>query len=141
MVIATSSVLPCGSTLEGSAFRTATTSSLTTGTAVAPEPLPPEEAGAEEPPELVFGDSVTLEARSVFRWDGLFLNQRGQYLKLSVDEGNFFLNEIACFDEGQNLISPISVMSENSTAPQLFDEQEQAVYAYTWYDGTYFDEV
>jgi len=98
-------------------------------------------AGVDEPPELVFGDPVVLEANSVFRWDGLFLNQRGQYLKITVDEGNFFINEIACFDGQQNLISPLSAQSENITAMQLFDEQEKAVYAYTWYDGTYFDEV
>ena len=98
-------------------------------------------ASADEPPELVFGDPVSLTAHSVFCWDGLFVNQRGQYLKITVDEGNFFLNEIACFDEKQNLISPLSAESENLTVMQLFDEQEKAKYAYTWYDGTYFDEV
>ncbi len=98
-------------------------------------------ASQDEPQELVFGEPVVLQADSVFRWDGLSLQQSGQYLKITVDEGNFFLNEIACFDDEQQLLSPLSVMSENATASQLFDEQEKAVYAYSWYDGTYFDEV
>ena len=97
-----------------------------------------EEGEAEE---LVYGDAVTLDVRGVFRWDGLFLNQRGRYLKLTVEEGNFFINELACYDENRQLLSPVAVLSDNSTAENLFDEQEKAVYAYTWYDGTYFDEV
>ena len=49
--------------------------------------------------------------------------------------------ELAAFDKEKKLITPKSVISNNKTARNLFDEPEEARYEYTWYDGTYFDEV
>lgn len=95
----------------------------------------------EENPEIVYGDETVLVIDSVFRWDGFFANQRGRFLKLSVDEGNFFINEIACFDENGNLILPTEIISDNETACYISDEHEKVKYEYTWYDGTYFDEI
>lgn len=94
-----------------------------------------------ETKELIFGDETVLTVRSVFRWDGFFANQHGRYVKISADEGGFFLNEVACFDKNKALLSPVAVYGEYGDASALTDEQEKAVYAYTWYDGTYFDEV
>ena len=98
-------------------------------------------AEGEENAELIFGDATELVGDSVFNWNGFFAQERGRFMKITVDEGNFFINEIACFDGEQNLISPVAAISENSTANLMFDEQDKAVYEYTWYDGTYFDEV
>ncbi len=98
-------------------------------------------AEGEENAELIFGDATELVVDSVFNWNGFFAQERGRFMKITVDEGNFLINEIACFDGEQNLISPVAAISENSTANLMFDEQDKAVYEYTWYDGTYFDEV
>lgn len=99
------------------------------------------EIGDETQKELLFGDELTLVVDSVFDWDGLFVDQTGRYLRLSVDEGDFYLLELAAFDENQNLLTPVSVISNNKTAEKLFDEPDKICYEYTWYDGTYFDEV
>lgn len=98
-------------------------------------------AGTEEEPELVFSDETELTVDSVFRWDGFFAEQVGRFIQITVDEGDFYLQEIACYDGEGNLISPVEVFSGNESSPFLFDEQETALYEYTWYDGTYFDEV
>lgn len=98
-------------------------------------------AEEEESADLIFGDTTELIVDSVFNWNGFFAGELGRYMKITVDEGNFFINEITCFDPGQNLISPVAAISENPTANLMFDEQDKAVYEYTWYDGTYFDEV
>lgn len=98
-------------------------------------------AGDEENAELVFGDETELVVDSVFNWDGFFADQYGRYMKITVDEGDFYLLEAACFNSEQRLISPVAVLSENPTADKIFDEQDKVVYEYTWYDGTYFDEV
>lgn len=95
----------------------------------------------EEASEIIFGDSTELIVDSVFNWTGFFAEETGRYIKITVDEGNFFINEIACFDKEQALISPIAAISENATANLMFDEQDKALYEYTWYDGTYFDEI
>ncbi len=91
--------------------------------------------------ELIFGDETELTVDSVFNWNGFFAQERGRFVKITVDEGNFFINEIACFNDEQTLISPVAAISENPSANLMFDEQDKAVYEYTWYDGTYFDEV
>lgn len=98
-------------------------------------------AEGEENAELIFGDATELVVDSVFNWNGFFAQERGRFMKITVDEGSFFINEIACFNGERNLISPVAAISENSTANLMFDEQDKAVYEYTWYDGTYFDEV
>ncbi len=95
----------------------------------------------EETKEFVFGDETTIFADSVFRWTGFFARETGRYIKISSDEKNFNINEIAVFDENKNQITPIGVLSENETAQKLIDEQNTAVFEYSWYDGTYFDEI
>lgn len=99
------------------------------------------EVGEEDHKELLFGDERALTVDSVFDWDGLFVEETGRYLRLSVDEGDFYLLELAAFDEEKSLSTPVSVISNNETAVNLFDEPEKTRYEYTWYDGTYFDEV
>ncbi|MBQ4087527.1 MAG: phospholipid carrier-dependent glycosyltransferase, partial [Clostridia bacterium] len=91
--------------------------------------------------ELVFGDETELTVDSVFDWTGFYADEAGRYLKISVDEGNFYMEEIACYDENQRLLLPKAVYQGNDTAQALFDEPDTALYEYTWYDGTYFDEV
>lgn len=98
-------------------------------------------AGTEDAPELVFGDETELTVNSVFHWTGFFTDHVGRFMKISVDEGDFYVEELACFTKEQKLITPVGVFSGNDTATGLYDEQEDARYTYTWYDGTYFDEV
>ncbi|MBR4874510.1 MAG: phospholipid carrier-dependent glycosyltransferase, partial [Clostridia bacterium] len=90
---------------------------------------------------IVFENETEITLKSVFCWNGFFADQTGRFIKISVDEGDFYINEIACFDENKNLLTPAQVTSENETASLIFDEQDKAVYEYTWYDGTYFDEI
>ncbi len=97
--------------------------------------------GTEASPAPVFGDETRVVVESVFDWKGFFTKHVGRYIKIEVDEGDFYLQEMACYDKDQNLITPKSVLSGNDTAKGLFDEQDTALYEYTWYDGTYFDEV
>lgn len=99
------------------------------------------EVGEESEKELLFGDERAFTVDSVFDWDGLFIEETGRYLKLSVDEGDFYLSELAAFDKEKNLLVPQSVISNNETAKYLFDEPQEALYEYTWFDGTYFDEI
>jgi len=91
--------------------------------------------------DIIFGNETEITLKSVFCWDGFFANETGRFIKILVDEGDFYINEIACFDENKNLLTPVLVTSENETANLIFDEQKSAVYEYTWYDGTYFDEI
>ncbi len=95
----------------------------------------------EENDEFVFGEEISLSVDSVFDWTGFFANQRGRYLKITSDEGNFVINEVACFDDNKKLIEPVGTVSDNATAKFLIDEQNTVVYEYTWFDGTYFDEI
>ena len=91
--------------------------------------------------EIVYGDETEIEIDSVFAWAGFFANQRGRFMKITSDEGDFLINEVACFDSEKNLLTPVGTLSDNATAKFLIDEQDTAVYEYTWFDGTYFDEI
>jgi len=91
--------------------------------------------------DLIFGDEIPFTLDSVFRWHGFFAEQTGRFVTLTVDEGNCFINEIAFYDGQQNLITPVGIYTENQSAKNLIDEQDKAVYEYSFLEGTYFDEV
>ncbi len=65
-----------------------------------------------------------------------------RYVRLTCDDGRFYLNEAAFFGETENERYPVSaVISDNSTAICLTDEPDKVVYEFSWYETTYFDEI
>ena len=83
-----------------------------------------------------------LEINSVFNWKHINVNFKAKYIRLSFDEPNFYINEVAVFGENESEKREIvNVISKNETGKLLFDEQSKVRYAYSWYDGTYFDEI
>ncbi len=80
---------------------------------------------------------------SVFMWHIYRdLPEDFRYLKLSCDDGRFYVNEAALFGETEEARFLINrVISENPTAGALVDEQEKVTYAFSWYETAYFDEI
>ena len=82
------------------------------------------------------------EIKSVFKWYHMNLKFNAKYIKLSFDEPDFYINEIAFFGENESEKYEIAdVISKNETAKLLFDEQDKIKYTYSWYDEVYFDEI
>jgi len=84
-----------------------------------------------------------VELNAVFRWHVFrFEPVSCRYMRLVCDDGRFYINEAALFGATEADRRPIaSVLSANETAPLLIDEQDKVRYEFSWYDGTYFDEV
>ena len=87
------------------------------------------------------GDS--FELTSVFKWHSfVFSPVVSRYVQLICDDGRFYMNEAALFGGGEPEMRSIdAVISDNETARLLMDEQDRVTSAYSWYDGTYFDEI
>ncbi|MBQ2696225.1 MAG: glycosyltransferase family 39 protein [Clostridia bacterium] len=65
-----------------------------------------------------------------------------RYVRLTCDDGRFYLNEAAFFGETESERFPIqAVESTNPTATNLIDEPEKVTYEFTWYETAYFDEI
>ncbi len=88
-----------------------------------------------------FNNEHTLCVDGVLRWHGFYTETMARYVKMNFDDANFEINEIAFFTPEGELIIPVSVTSDSRGSLKLYDEQHLAVYAYNWYDGTYFDEI
>lgn len=88
-----------------------------------------------------FDSENTLTVDGVLRWHGFYTENRARYVKFSFDDANFTINEMVFFTPEGELIVPVSVTSKSGGSTRLYDEQHLAVYAYDWYDGTYFDEI
>ncbi len=85
---------------------------------------------------------TNIKLDKVFSWKVTELNENTRYIKLTPDDDRFYLNEIAFFGEGEEQkYIPVSVIGENTTAQALIDEQDKVRYTFSWYDGTYFDEI
>ncbi len=90
---------------------------------------------------IEFRDEHTLEVDGVLRWHGFYTNQEAQYVKVTFDDANFTINEMVFFTPQGDLIVPVSVTSQSAGSTRLYDEQHLAMYVYSWYDSTYFDEI
>ncbi len=88
-------------------------------------------------------DMEPLKLTSVFKWHTLRFDPVDcRYICLMGDDGRFYMNEVAVYGETEADYYPIqSVSSHHETAQLLIDEQDKIVYDYSWYDGTYFDEI
>lgn len=88
--------------------------------------------------------SEQMELDTVWQWDVTQVDVQARYVRLTADDGRFYINELAFYGETEEeRYSPVTAYSENGneTAAALIDEQDRVVYAYSWYDGTYFDEI
>ena len=83
-----------------------------------------------------------LELNKVFSYKVTEIDENARFIKLTPDDDRFYLNEIAFFGETEaDKYIPVSVISDNDTAEYLFDEQDKVKYEFSWFDGTYFDEI
>ena len=85
---------------------------------------------------------TTLEIKKVFKWTAVNIETTTRYLRLTPDDNRFYMNEIAFFGGTENeRFIPDRVISDNETAELLIDEQDKVKYEFSWFDGTYFDEI
>jgi len=84
---------------------------------------------------------LTLD--SVFRWHRVYFEKTPfRYVKMICDDNRFYMNEVALFGQnGTQRFMVEQVLSDNETAQLLIDEQDKVQYEFSWYDGTYFDEI
>lgn len=85
-----------------------------------------------------------MELSDVWRWKVTEVDVRARYLRLTADDGRFYINELAFYGAGEDKrYLPVAAHSTvgNETANALIDEQDRVVYEFSWYDGTYFDEI
>lgn len=85
----------------------------------------------------------TFKLDSVFRWHVFpFEPVNCRYIELTCDDARFYANEVAVFGETEaERFEIAAVHAQNPTAQLMIDEQDRVTYAYSWYDGTYFDEI
>lgn len=85
----------------------------------------------------------SFELKSIFHWHVFRdLPEACRYIRLTCDDGRFYLNELAVFGETEAESYPIvNVQSENPTAACVFDEPNKVTYEFSWYEDTYFDEI
>ncbi len=92
-------------------------------------------------------DWETLEEQinlnTVWHWNVTEVDVQARYFRLTVDDGRFYLNEIAFYgdSESERYIPVAAYGDDNDAASLMIDEQDRVVYAFSWYDGTYFDEI
>ncbi len=103
---------------------------------------------AQEPGS--FGNAVTVENTytKIFWWNVQELNVKARYVKVSVEESGFALNEMAFYQKDNHTPLKIASVQEDAEHPAtrgnasfLFDEQKDAVYQPTFMNQTYFDEI
>lgn len=84
-----------------------------------------------------------MELSEVFHWKVTPVEDvSARYIRLTPDDGRFYINELAFYGDSEDVrFYPSSVISGNETAKMLIDEQDKVVYEFSWYDGTYFDEI
>ncbi|MGN1059097.1 MAG: phospholipid carrier-dependent glycosyltransferase, partial [Clostridia bacterium] len=80
---------------------------------------------------------------TVFKWHVFRgLPQACRYIRLTCDDGRFYVNEIALFGETEaDRFAVTAVQSANPTAGRVIDEPDRVTYAFSWYETTYFDEI
>lgn len=88
-----------------------------------------------------FDNEQSLCVNGVLRWHGFYADSNARYIKMAFDDANFTVNEVAFFTPEGEIVVPVSVTSGNAGSTRFFDEQHLTVYAYSWHDGTYFDEI
>ena len=86
---------------------------------------------------------AAFELKKVFSWHAFRdLPPAFRFLRLTCDDGRFYLNEAALFGDEEATRYPFQVLhSENPTAIFLADEQDKVVYEFSWFDNAYFDEI
>ncbi|MCS7464353.1 glycosyltransferase family 39 protein [Paenibacillus doosanensis] len=91
---------------------------------------------------------VSADVFKVLMWQVIPVNETGQYIRLTVKQPTFTLNEIAVYAEGSRQPAPIrSVQGERvnpataEAVARLADEQSKAAYTPTYMNGAYFDEI
>ncbi|MEO3943908.1 glycosyltransferase family 39 protein [Gorillibacterium sp. CAU 1737] len=103
---------------------------------------------AEEPG--AFGNAVTVENTytKVFWWNVQEVSVKARYVKVSVEESGFALNEMAFYQkDNPTPLTIASVQDDDGKTPvrgkaaYLFDEQEDTFYQPTFMNQTYFDEI
>ncbi|MCE5189545.1 MAG: glycosyltransferase family 39 protein [Eubacteriales bacterium] len=76
----------------------------------------------------------------MFRWKKVTTDFSANEVTLTLYSGTLKLNEMAFFDENDQLI-PVTVVSPNGSQNNLFDEQDQVDAVPSYYNGMYFDEL
>lgn len=86
-------------------------------------------------------ESFTLE--HVFNWEVYReFSTPCRYIRLTCDDGRFYVNEAALFGESEVERYSFTVTeSQNETAACLADEQDRVTYAFSYYETAYFDEI
>ncbi|MBR5157144.1 MAG: glycosyltransferase family 39 protein [Clostridia bacterium] len=83
-----------------------------------------------------------LDIKSVWRWTTLKIDEKVRFVRMTCDDGRFYINELAFYGETEeDYIKPVSVNSDSEGTEALLDEKEKIAYEFSWYDGTYFDEI
>lgn len=89
-------------------------------------------AGHEETFEQTYDD--------MFRWKKVATDFTANEVTLTLYSGTLKLNEMAFFDENDQII-PITAVSASGLQANLFDEQSQVDAIPSYYNGMYFDEL
>ncbi len=86
-------------------------------------------------------DAEKMELASVWCWKATAINEKARYIRFIPDDARFYINELAFFgDTEKDKYIPVGA-SGSGTASALIDEQDKVPYEFSWYDGTYFDEI
>lgn len=76
----------------------------------------------------------------MFRWKKMTTDFTSQEVTLVLYSGTLKLNEIAFFDDNDQII-PVTVVSATGSQANLFDEQDKVDAIPSYYNGMYFDEL
>ncbi len=83
-----------------------------------------------------------FELDTVFMWNVYRAFPKDcRFVRLTCDDGRFYLNEAAFFGENESERFVPSVLHGNRTAERLLDEPDRVRYEFSFYDTTYFDEI
>lgn len=82
--------------------------------------------------------------KDVFKFAHWNVDIEAQYIRITADDGRFYLNELALYgasEQRRYAMAQAYSPSGNPTAALAIDEQDKMVYQYTWFDEAYFDEI
>ncbi len=87
---------------------------------------------------------ISIEYPQYYTWKSLTINEETQYLRLSFEQANVEIAEIAVLDQSNQKLSISAVTAENISdpnLPKLIDEQNLVQLPPTYMSETIFDEV
>ncbi len=85
------------------------------------------------------GQAIELKEGEMYKWQKISLDISARYIRLSPEQSNLWVNELALWDKQGNLLQAAQVTPEAGNA--LFDEQAIVPAHPTYMNEMYFDEI